>query len=282
MKRRKNITRKLRNDWVKKFEFDNRKSENYSSFIKCQDLISSGAKNRTPDFLNIGQDHDFLSMNEHFFYLHLLRDPKITWIKEQYPLLPIQRAISVAKALEVRYPTYPYSDSVEVVMTVDFYCGTVFDYDVTYSIKDAIAINELPNKTKLKQANFKNKQLIERTFFESQAKECKWFLISSESLKTTYSKNLQRLAPFIILNATLSLYLTTWLICFKSYLEINQQLSLATLLQITAKDMQLEYLDVIAMFNHALWHRLVRVDLNKNLQFEKKVGEFNLEIENVS
>ena len=121
MRRRQNITHHLRDNWIQKWETINGRGGYYQSFIKTQDLTSEGAKNRTPDYENRGQDRDLLSLNEHFFFLHLLRDPRIIWIKEQYPLLPIERAVAIAKELGVRYPTYPYSSSVEVVMTTDFF-----------------------------------------------------------------------------------------------------------------------------------------------------------------
>jgi hypothetical protein len=281
MKTRRRITRHIRNSWIESFEKMNRLSKHYISFIKCQDLISSGAKNRTPDYQETGNDFDLLSLNEHFFYLQLLRDPRITWIKEQYPLLPIERAISIAKTLGVRYPTYPYSDSVEVVMTVDFYCGTIFGYDVAYSIKDAADIEQLSKATKRVKSNFENKQLIERVFHESKKEKCKWFLISSDCIKTIYSENLQRLAPYIILKTALMFYLASWLMCFKSYLGLKQQLSLADLLQTTATDMQLEYTDVISMFNHSLWHDLIKTDLNKKINFENEVSEIKLVVKSV-
>lgn len=171
MKKRQNITHHIRDKWIRDWESFNRKGIYYQSFIKTQDLVSDGAKNRTPDYECRGQDRDLLSLNEHFFFLHLLRDPRITWIKEQYPLLPVERAVAIAKELGVKYPTYPYSSSVEVVMTTDFLCGTVFGTEVAYSIKDIKAFESRASWSERRKSNFDNKLKIENVFYKSLNKK---------------------------------------------------------------------------------------------------------------
>jgi len=60
MKRRQNITREVRDGWVRKFEKLNKHSRLYYSFITTQDIKSMGSKSRTPDFEERGQDRDLL------------------------------------------------------------------------------------------------------------------------------------------------------------------------------------------------------------------------------
>jgi len=192
MKRSQNITHQSVENKVKKWELLTSKLNTHIPYIKTQDIKSNGSKNRSPDFEHLGKDRDFLSINESFFYLHLLFDKRITWIKEQYPLLPVNRAQYFAKKLGYRYPTYPFSNSVPVVMTSDFYCGTIFGDEVVYSIKSTKEIN---NSNERKRKNTENKQKIEEAFWFT--KGVKWHLILDTQIKTAFSGNLEMLAPSI-------------------------------------------------------------------------------------
>ena len=58
MKSRKKVTSKIRNNWVENYEKNNQKGEHYLSYLKTQDFVSKGAKNRTPDYMNKGQDRN--------------------------------------------------------------------------------------------------------------------------------------------------------------------------------------------------------------------------------
>jgi len=107
MKTRQKITDKIRDGWIKKWELENERSAHYVSFIKTQDIKSLGSKSRTPDFAEPGQDRDLLSTNERHFFYRMRYSNKFVWIKEQFPLLPIERAEAIAKSLGIRYPTYP-------------------------------------------------------------------------------------------------------------------------------------------------------------------------------
>ena len=129
-----------------------------------------------------------------------------------------------------------------------------------------------------KKGNFESKQRIEQLYFETQEEDCKWYLISSDSIKTTYGKNLKRMAPYIILSKELSFYLINWLGYFELNLKRFQYLSLADSLQETAKTLELSYSDVIAMFNHSLWHSYIETDLNIEMDLYSQTSELKLEV----
>ena len=105
MKRRRQITRKIRDGWIDNWETKNCQSPFYFSFIKTQDIKSYGSKARVPDFDERSQDRDLLSTNERLFFYRLRFSKRFVWIKEQFPLLPLSRAIAVAKELKLRYTT---------------------------------------------------------------------------------------------------------------------------------------------------------------------------------
>ena len=84
MKKRNGITIKIRDGWIKDWREKNAQGTGYYSFLTTQDVKSDGSKNRSPDFENSHRDRNFLSLNECFYYLVLLFDPRIKSIKEQF------------------------------------------------------------------------------------------------------------------------------------------------------------------------------------------------------
>jgi hypothetical protein len=268
----KKITHTLRDNWIEDWEKINHKSSTYVSFIKTQDIKSKGSKSRTPDFENKGQDLNLLSTNERLFYYQLLFDNKIIWVKEQYPLLPLERAMALAKSLNIRYPTYPFTANVEVVMTSDFYCGNVFGTESVYSIKDVKAFaSNVSDKIK---ENLENKEKIQKAFWET--KGIKFHLILSSEIKNTFTINLGQLAPFINLNLIQDILLPRWLICFEDSLTTATNLRVSDLLIQISTNINIHYSDSVALFQHCLWNKVIKANLNIPLYYEKKVSEFNL------
>jgi hypothetical protein len=268
------VTHALRNKWIEDWKKINEKSPYYFSFLKTQDIKSYGSKSRTPSYVIIGQDLNLLSVNERLFYYQLLFDNKITWVKEQYPLLELERAMLMAKRLNIRYPTYPYSACVEVVMTSDFYCGNIFGSENVYSIKDVKAFAS--NVTAKKKKNLIDKEKIQRMFWETQG--VKYHLILSSSIKNTFTQNLEMLAPSIHLGLHNEIILDRWASSFKLNLNADSNIRLSQLLTEVSKHSDISYLDSISLFHHCLWHKHIKANLNIPLFLEKSVSQFELEV----
>jgi len=277
MKKRKNITHVLRDSWIENWQTENQRSQHYLSFIKTQDLKSMGSKSRTPDYERPGQDRNLLSTNERLFFISLLYSHKITWIKEQYPLLSIERAMAVAKALELRYPTYPYSANVPVVMTTDFYCGTIYGTRVAYSIKDERVLGPSSELSERQVENLEAKQKIEKITWRTD--DVNWHLISSKSIKTIFNRNLEKLAPYIKLDLEYELLLPMWLKRFSLYISNYPIATFRDTFDYTAQAISVAYDAIISMFQHAVWHRIILVDLNKPLHYEKSISGYKLAVD---
>jgi hypothetical protein len=260
MKKRSDITIKIRDQWVTDWKRKNSQDNGYFSFITTQDVKSEGAKNRCPDFETPHLDRNFLSANESFFYLYLLFDPRITAIKEQYPLLEVERTQYIAKELGLRHPTYPFSANVPVVMTSDFFCDTIFGKKVVYSVKDEMAFeNDV-----LREKYVKN-QKIEKAFWESC--DVKWHLVRSKQIKTTYAENLEKIVVDLRLNSELQFLFNHW---FK-YVKTNwQELLIEPVISLFDKTVLLfgvNYEQATSLFQHAIWHRTIKADLSKKLNY---------------
>ena len=270
MKKRQGITRKIRDGWVNHWETDNSKDNGYISFIKTQDIKSEGSKNRSPDFLNPNQDRNFLSINESLFYLQLLFDGRITWVKEQYPLLPIESAQYAAKMMGERYSTYPYSSNVPIVMTSDFYCGTIIpNKEVIYSVKDEKAFDD----EDLKEEYIKN-QKIEKAFWIS--KGVAWHLIRSADIKNDFSTNLEKIVVDLHLNRELSFVFSDWIKYARSQLTKYSDIAFVNLFDDTTSRFNVSYDQAISLFQHALWHKKITANLKKPLNYSHTLSDLGI------
>ena len=274
MKKRKGITRKVRDGWIERWELDNSQSALYFSFIKTQDIKSDGSKARVPDFCDNSQDRNLLSTNERLFFYRLRFSKRFVWIKEQYPLLPLARAMAVAKELKLKYPTYPYTSNIEVVMTSDFYCQDFTGQQYVYSIKDE---KQFKKATERQKRNIEAKLKIEKVFWESQG--VKWFLILSSSIKNTFSQNLGQIIASHQLSPLLKVLKQRWLMLFKQELAISYSKRLSDLIEVTAQQLNITFQDAVELFQHCVWHRKIKASLSTvRLHFEHSAESLGLEV----
>jgi hypothetical protein len=274
MKKRKGITRKVRDGWIEQWKLDNSQSPLYFSFIKTQDIKSDGSKARVPDFCDDSQDRNLLSTNERLFFYRLRFSKRFVWIKEQYPLLPLTRAMAVAKELKLKYPTYPFTSNIEVVMTSDFYCQGFTGQQYVYSIKDE---KQFKKATERQKRNIEEKLKIEKLFWESQG--VKWFLILSSSIKNTFSQNLGQIIASHKLPPLLKVLRQRWLNVFKEVLNNGYGERLSDLMEVTAQQLNITYEDAIELFQHCVWHRKIKASLlTVRLHFEHSAESLGLEV----
>ena len=272
MKKRFGITVQLRDKWIEEWISKNAKSSHYFSFLTTQDIKSSGSKVRVPD-LEPGQDRNLFSTNERMFFYQLNFSGNYLSIKEQYPLLPLERAIAIAERINVPYPTYPYSSNVDVVMTSDFYCETISGEKIVYSIKDEKVISTLTEREK---SNLENKLKIEKLFWES--KNVKWHLILSDRIKTASSSNLGLIFNSHSIPSHLKILSSRWVSYFINNLKFNDSRALREIIEETAELMSISFNDSIEIFQHCVWYKKIIIDLNQHLFYENPACSFKIRI----
>lgn len=89
----------------------------YQPYIKTYDFSSKGVRTRSLGW-KTGRHHHFMSRDEYHYFLTLEFSDRVVDIREQYPLLPKERTIEIAKELNVSHPSDDNGDP--VVMTTDF------------------------------------------------------------------------------------------------------------------------------------------------------------------
>lgn len=91
---------------------------NYQPMIHVQDFPSRGWRTREIG-IKTGRQHDYLS-NLELYYHYILDWSKIVIdFREQFPLLPLERTLEIAKQIDVRHPSDRQTGE-PTVMTTDF------------------------------------------------------------------------------------------------------------------------------------------------------------------
>jgi hypothetical protein len=87
-------------------------------WLRVQDVPSIGRSHKIQG-VKIERIHHLLSDLERSYFLVCEFSEDVVDIREQYPLLPTERAQAIASAIDVRYPRYPRT-TLPYVMTTDF------------------------------------------------------------------------------------------------------------------------------------------------------------------
>lgn len=162
----------------------------YKPWLTIHDVPSQGVVTRVPGWKS-GRIHHYLS--EHFELAHHYQmewAPNICDIREQYPLLPLEKTLFIAEKLGINHPVDPKT-KYPIVMTTDMLL-TIRDGDelrfVAHSIKPASKINRrVLEKLQIEQSFFKDAGIGWRLITENQinydlVKNIEW-LHSARSLE---------------------------------------------------------------------------------------------------
>ncbi len=92
--------------------------KDYDPWLYIQDVPSSGVATRSNGW-KTGRIHHLMSKLEHsFFYIFEWSD-RITDIREQFPLLPVEETVEIAESLGIKHPVDDKTKD-PIVLTTDF------------------------------------------------------------------------------------------------------------------------------------------------------------------
>lgn len=152
----------------------------YKPWIRIQDVPSLGRVTRLKGIKTCRQ-HEFLSdLERNFFYIMEYSDTVID-IREQFPLLPLEETILIAKELGIEHPKNPDTDEF-VVMTTDFF----------------ITLNSIKGKTEVARTlkykdDLLNKRVlekfeIERMYWKSRGID--WSIVTESEIDKDIANNI--------------------------------------------------------------------------------------------
>jgi hypothetical protein len=124
--------------------------------------------------------HHFLSELELQYFLSLEWCPNIIDIREQYPLLPIERTIEIAESLGIEHPNF---DGDYVVMTTDFLITIETDKGITQKVRTIKPEDDLD----IRQLE---KFDIERQFFLEQG-ITDWAIVTNQDFNFNFIRNME-------------------------------------------------------------------------------------------
>ncbi|MEP3389125.1 MAG: TnsA endonuclease N-terminal domain-containing protein [Reichenbachiella sp.] len=147
----------------------------YIPWIKVGEFSNMGHSSRIKGLIS-GREHHFHSNLEAGLFYMLDLNPKVSDIREQFPLLDINLAKEIALQAGIKYPHI--SDNEPHILTTDF----LIDFNDNRQL--AITIKPIQNITKRQLELFE----IERRYWE--ANEIKWIIATeSELASRNYSLN---------------------------------------------------------------------------------------------
>ncbi|MBU3098083.1 MULTISPECIES: TnsA endonuclease N-terminal domain-containing protein [Clostridium] len=156
------------------------KGDTYKPWIKIQDVPSLGRSSRIRG-IKTGRQHELLSdMERNYFYILEYSD-KVQDIREQFPLLPIEDTMIIAKELGIEHPKNPKTGEF-IVMTTDFLVS------INYNNKFHEVARTIKSKDDLMSKRILEKFEIEKQYWEK--KGVNWGIVTDEEIDKVIANNI--------------------------------------------------------------------------------------------
>lgn len=232
--------------------------KNYKPWVMIYDVPSIGRRARDPRW-KTGRLHHVLSDYEtRYFYLLEWADSVVD-IREQYPLLDLETAQTIASDMGVKYPTdkksgFPY------VLTTDFFV-TINNGQVKEIARTVKPSNELSRRRVIEKFE------IERRYWT--AKGVDWGIVTEHEISKTVAENVRNIHADYNLEPTqeLSLAQLYWVAnLLKERLQISRH-SIAVTTTNLDQEMNYESGTCLRVFKHLLARKEVIMDMSRKINF---------------
>jgi len=223
--------------------------DSYKPWLRVQDVRSLGNSGKIQG-IKVNRDHHMLSEHEScFFYLAEFCDSVID-IREQFPLVPLDLSLKIAKTLGVNHPIVPRTKSPNV-MTTDFVLTRTNGVNTWYEAVSVKPAEKLTNKRVAEKLD------IERNWWQLLGVPFHMFVMTKQN--QIQSKNIQwvtapirqgRSFPACIVESALKLiYPGTMLID-----EICDEF---------VREFEIEHDDALVLLKALIATKMVNIDLDK-------------------
>ena len=155
--------------------------KDYQPWIKIQDFPSKGRVSRTPGWKTNREHHLFSDNEKRLFYVFEWSDA-IVDIREQFPLLDLDLAMSIAEEIGINYPKNPQSNTPHVLTT-----------DFMLSVKQGKKIVQKARTFKLSK-DLGSKSVAEKFELEKRyfaAKGIDWGIITEKEVPKQLAENVE-------------------------------------------------------------------------------------------
>lgn len=159
----------------------------YNPYLHIQDVPSEGLVSRIKGWKNGRVTHLLSKLERRYFYIadwsKLVVD-----VREQFPLLPLEETLAIARDCGFRHPTDPQTGQ-PVVMTTDFVITISY---ATGTVDQARAVKP---SSKLQHERTLQKLEIERRYWA--ARKIDWGIVTEREIPTTLADNIELLHSYL-------------------------------------------------------------------------------------
>lgn len=152
----------------------------YKPWITVQDFSSRGMVSRVKG-QTTGRVHHLMSNYETSLFYLLDWSDTVTDIREQYPLIDLNKAVEIAEKANIRYP-YDAKSGFPYVMTSDFVIET----------SNGIAAVAVKPTNELENLRVREKLEIERRYWASSS--IRWSIVTEREINQTKARNIEWLS----------------------------------------------------------------------------------------
>ena len=154
--------------------------KDYIPWLTIHDLASRGISSRVPG-MTTGRMHQLLSGMETAMFYILDASDQTKDIREQFPLLPLEKTLHIAGEMGIRHPRdsvskYPY----------------VFTSDFVVTTPKGLRVLSVKPSSELEKLRVREKLAVEHRFWEEQGIE--WRLVTEKVIDFQKARNLEWIA----------------------------------------------------------------------------------------
>jgi len=171
------------------------RGKDYRPWLAVQSFSSRGYASRAPGW-KTGREHHLMSNLELDFFHVLDLSPCVVDVREQYPLLPVEETIAIARVLGVRHPIDRRTKN-PIALTTDFLINRHGQPREIEKARTTKPSNELGSERQLEKFE------IERHYW--RARNIDWAIITELNIPRSLARNLTWLHPYFKLPETLKL-----------------------------------------------------------------------------
>lgn len=248
----------------------------YKPWIRIQDVSSLGRSTRLKG-IKTKRQHEFLSdMERDYFYLLEFSD-EVQDIREQFPLLPIEDTLLIAKELGIEHPKNTETGEF-IVMTTDFLIS-VNHNDETYEVARTIKSKD----------DLMNRRIIEKFYIEQkywEGKGINWAIVTDEEINKVIANNISFVHNYKDIKAIDSFSnieakeLNDLLYAFIRRIIDNHK-SMRTICSEFDIEMCLERGSSLSMFKHLVINKIIDIDITRKIDVNKPIPSIRVSEESI-
>lgn len=228
--------------------------ENYKPWITVTDFPSIGRSARSPGWKTKRVHHFFSDHERRLFYLFEWSDIVVD-VREQFPLLDLSQAMSIACDMGFKYPTDPVSGA-PYVLTTDFMLT------VNHQGKFIQIARTVKPSQDLEKKSVASKLELERRYYINQ--NIDWAIVTEKEIPRLLALNIEWIHPAYFLEATPEMDVTALRALSNILKSRLQNSSDATINSVTTRldrEMNIEAGTSLMLFKHLLANKEIVMDM---------------------